>query len=105
MSDVGGNFISNKFKLFCKNMNIEQATSPLYHHQSNGQVEAHIKFIRHTMKECIKTNEDKHAALLQIRATPLEPGLPCPATLLFNHPIWGIMTIINRISIDVDNGD
>ena len=27
MSDVGGNFISDKFKQFCKTMNIEQATS------------------------------------------------------------------------------
>ena len=32
-SDVGGNFISDKFKQFCKNMNIEQATSSSsYHH-------------------------------------------------------------------------
>ena len=26
MSDVGGNFISDKFKQFCKKMNIEQTT-------------------------------------------------------------------------------
>ena len=38
MSDVGDNFISDKFKQFCKNMNIEHATSSSYHHQNNGQV-------------------------------------------------------------------
>ena len=38
MSDVGGNFISDKFKQFCKNMNMEQAISSWYHHHSNGQV-------------------------------------------------------------------
>ena len=38
-------------------------------------------------EKCIKTNEDIHVALLQIRVTPLKPGLPSPATLLFNHPI------------------
>ena len=87
MSDADGNFISDKFQQFYKNMNIEQATPSSYHHQRNGQVEACIKFIKHTMKKCIETNEDIHIALLQIRATQLEPGLPSPATLLFNHPI------------------
>ena len=57
MSDVSGNFISDKFKQIYKNMNIEQATSSLYHCQSNRQVEACIKFIRHTMKKCIETND------------------------------------------------
>ena len=46
MSDIGGNFISDKFKQFCKNMSIEQATSSLSLHQSNRQVVACIKFIK-----------------------------------------------------------
>ena len=57
------------------------------------------------MKKCIKTNEDIHVALLQIRSTPLEPGLLIPATLLFSHPIQGIMPIINRLQINLDNDD
>ena len=67
-------------------MNIEQVTSSSYHHQSNGQVEACMKFVKHTMEKCIETN-DIHIALLHIRATPLEPELPIQAMLLFNHPI------------------
>ena len=51
------------------------------------------------MKKHIKTNDDTHIALLQIRATPLEPGLPSPAMLLFYHPIQGIMPIINRYQL------
>ena len=43
--------------------------------------------IRKAYYECIKTDEDIHIVLLQIRETLLEPGLPSPATLLFNHPI------------------
>ena len=35
MSDAGDNFISEKFKNFCNSLNIEQAISLLYHHQSN----------------------------------------------------------------------
>ena len=51
MLDLGGNFISDKFKTFCKSLNIEQTFSSLYHHQNNGQVEACIRVIKHTLKK------------------------------------------------------
>ena len=70
MSESGGNFISDKFKRFYKNLNIKQAVSSLYHHQSNGQMEACIKFLKHTIKKCIDIKSDIHIALLQIRSTP-----------------------------------
>ena len=50
MSDAGGNFISEMFTHFCNSLKIEQAVSWSYHHQSNGQVEACIIFIKHTIK-------------------------------------------------------
>ena len=87
MSDTGGNFISDKFRQFCKCMNIEQVTLSSYHHHSKGQAESCIKFIKHTMKKCTKTNDEIHLALFQIRANPLEPGRPSPAMLLFIHLI------------------
>ena len=71
MSDAGGNFVSDKFRQLCKIMNIEQAMPSSHHHQSNRQMEVCIELIKHTMKKCIKTNEDIHVALLQIRSTPL----------------------------------
>ena len=42
-------------------------------------------------------------ALLQICATPLEQGLPSLATLLFNHPVHGIMPVIDRKLISGNN--
>ena len=48
MSDAGTNFVSHKFRKFCSSLNIEQAVSSAYHHQSNRQVKACIKFIKHT---------------------------------------------------------
>ena len=65
MSDSGDNFISDKFKTFCKSLNIEQAFSS-YHHQSNGQVEVCIKFVKSTLKKCFDSRSDPHIALLQI---------------------------------------
>ena len=46
MSDAGTNFVSEKFRHFCKSINIEQAVSLAYQHQSNGQVKACINFIK-----------------------------------------------------------
>ena len=50
MSDTGTNFVSDKFWKFCNSINVEQAVSLAYHHQSNGQVEVCIKFIKCTFK-------------------------------------------------------
>ena len=50
MSDVGTNLVSDRFQQFCKTINIEQAVASAYHHQSNEQVKACIKFIKHTFK-------------------------------------------------------
>ena len=86
-------------------MNTEQAVSSSYLHQNNEQVEACIKFIKWTIKKCIDAKFDMYIALLQIRSSPLEPGLPSPATLLFNCPIRGVMPILNRLLISPINDD
>ena len=105
MSGIGDHFISNQFKRLCKNLNIEQVVSSSYHHQSNGQVKECLKFIKWTIKKCIYPKSDTHVALLQIKSTLLGPGLPCLATLLFNHPVKGIMPIFGRPPISPNNND
>ena len=44
-------------------------------------------------------------AMLQIRTTPLGQGLPRPAMLLFNCPVRGIMPVMDRPPINIDNND
>ena len=102
MSDAGGNFISENF---CKTLNIECAALSSYHNKNNSQVEVYIKLVKCTMKKCGDTKSDIHLALLQVRMMPLGPGLPSPATLLFNCSARGIMPIINRLPIGIDNDD
>ena len=50
MSEASTNFVSDRFCQFCKSINVEQAVLSVYHHQSNGQVEACIKFIKYMFK-------------------------------------------------------
>ena len=105
MSYAGSNFVSEKFRSFCSSLNIEQAVSSSYHHQSNRQVEACIKFIKCTIKKCSDSNGDIHKVLLQIRTTPLGQGLPNLAMLLFNHLVCSIMPVLDRKPVSVDNDD
>ena len=87
MSDTGTNFVSDRFLQFCKTINVEQAISSTYHHQSNRQVEACIKLIKPTFKKCAESSRDINMALLHIHTTPLGPGLLSLATLLFNRQV------------------
>ena len=91
--------------MFYRSLNIEQRFASSCHHQSNGWVEACIRLIKHTLKKCLDTKSDSHIALLQMISTSLGPGLPSPAMLLFNHPIRGIMSVINRPPIGLNNDD
>ena len=51
MSDAGSKFVSDKFKQFCKNLNI------IIPSHSNEQVEAYIKFIKCTIKNAPIINQ------------------------------------------------
>ena len=57
------------------------------------------------LKKCFDSRGDPHIALLQIHMTLLGQGLPSPATILFNHQIRGIMPIINRPPVGIDNDE
>ena len=105
MSDSGINFVSDTFQQFCKSINIQQAVLLTYHHQSNGQVKACIKFIKHTFRKCSESGRGINMALLQIRTTLLCQGLPSPATLMFNRQVCGIMPVLDCKPIKQDCDD
>ena len=46
-----------------------------------------------------------HMAMLQLRTTTLGQGLPSPAMLLFNHLVRGIIPVMDRPPINIDNDD
>ena len=71
-------FVSGKFKEFCKTYSIERGMSLSCSNQSNDKTENCIKFIKETKKKCFDTNANVPLALLQIRLTPLRLRLPSP---------------------------
>ena len=48
----------------------------------------------------LQANSDTYLTLLQITSMPPGPGLPSPATLLFNYPVRGSMLVANRAPIN-----
>ena len=105
MSDAGTNFVSDKFQKFCNSISVKQVVLSMYHHQSNGQVEACIKFIKQMFQKCADSGGDINMALLQICTTPLGQGLPSPATLMFNQQVCSIMPVLDQEPIGEDYDD
>ena len=105
MSDAGTNFVSDKSQQFCKTINVEQAVSLAYHHQSNRQIEVCIKFVKCTFKKCTNSGGDINMALIQIHTTPLGQGLPSPATLMFNRQVCIILPVLDHKPIWKDCDD
>ena len=105
MSDTGTNYVSEKFRSFWSRLNINQAVLSAYHHQSNGQLKACIKFIKHIIKNCTDSSGDIHMALLQIQTTPLGQGPPSLATLLFSYQVCSVISVIDRKPVSVDSDD
>ena len=105
MSDTGTNFVSERFRQFCKSINVEQAVSSAYHHQSNGQVEAYIKFIKCTFKKCTESGRNRNIALLHICTMSIGQGLLSLATLMCNRQVQGIMPVLDCKPIGQDCDD
>ena len=105
MSDAGTNFVSEKFRHFCRSINVEQTVSSAYHHQSNGQVKACIKFIKQTFKKCTESGRDKTIGLLQVHTMPIGQGLPSLVTIMFNRQVQGIMPVVDQKPLGQDHDD
>ena len=100
--DVCMNFMSYMFKQCHIQMNIEQSITLSYHHQSNGQLGACIKFVKCTIQKCFDNN-NVNLPLLQIRSMSIGVRIPHPATLLFNIPIRSLLPQITRVPINIIN--
>ena len=105
MSGAGTNFVSERFRQSCKSINVEQAVSLAYHHQTNRQVDACIKFIKCTFKKCVESGRYKNIALLHICTMPIGQGLQSLATLMFNRQVQGIMPVLDHKPIGQDCDD
>ena len=53
--EAGRNVLSDRFKQFCRQLNIDKAITSSNHYHSNGQVETCIKFVKCATKVALAT--------------------------------------------------
>ena len=90
-SDNGPQYSSHTFKEFCKRWDIKHTTSSPHYAQSNGYIERQVRWIKSTIKKCIKTKDNVQEALLMLRATPIGNKMPSPAEILMGRQIATIL--------------
>ena len=61
-------------------------SSPHYP-RSNGFIERHVRHVKPIIRKTIRNGEDIQLTLLNLRATPIDTGLPSPAEMIFGKPI------------------
>ena len=87
MTDGGPQYTGKQFKEFTKSWGICHTTSSPHYTTSNGFIERHVRHIKHIIRKTIRNVEDTQLTLLNLRATPIDTGLPSPAEMIFGRPI------------------
>lgn len=64
VTDMGKNFMSNKFKSLLNVSNTQHITSPAYHHSSNGQAERTIRTIEERLRSLVNEKPDQWSKYL-----------------------------------------
>lgn len=84
ISDNGGAYIGAEFKEMIEELGIVHITSSPKHAKSHGFIESCVQTAQSLIR---KSPNATNKALLAHRTTPLGPGMPSPAELLFNRRI------------------
>ena len=87
MTDGGQQYSGKQFKEFTKNWAICHTMSSPHYPRSNGFIERHVRHIKPIIRKTIRNGEDIQLTLLNLRATPIDTGLPSPAEMIFGRPI------------------
>lgn len=85
ISDNGPQLVSQEFKTFCTNWNINHKTCSPGNSQSNGAAEAAVKVAKQFMRKCSMNHEDPYIALLNLRNTPQEGTIYSPVQRLMGR--------------------
>ena len=87
MTDGGPQYSGKQFKEFTKNWGICHTMSSPHYPRSNGFIERHVRHVKPIIRKTIRNGEDIQLTLLNLRATPIDTGLPSPAEMIFGRPI------------------
>ena len=82
ISDGGTQFMSQEFKDFIRDWQIDHRITSPTNAQSNGQAERFIQTVKNSLTKAMEGGEDLHLAILSYITRPLNHSLQSPAELL-----------------------
>ena len=87
MTDNGPQYSRKPFKDPTKKWGITHTTSSPHYAWSNGFIERHMRHMKSIIKKTLIHGENAQLTLLNLRATPIDTGLPSPGKMIFGRPI------------------
>lgn len=87
ISDNGPQYTGSEFKKFVADWDIQHTTSSPHYPRSNGVAERNVGTVKHIIVKCFESNTDIDAALLQLRATPIDCKTASPSELLLKRKV------------------
>ena len=90
ISDIGPQFISDKYDRFGKSWVLDHDFSSPEYPQGNGMVEWTIQTVKKTLRKAKLSNNDPYLAILALRTTP-QQKLSSSAQLLMNRNLWATL--------------
>ena len=91
MTDNGPQYSGKPFNDFAKKWGITHTTSSHHYVRSNGFIERHVRHMKPTIKNTLKHGEDVQFTLINLRATPIDTGLPSPGEMIFGRYITTLL--------------
>ena len=99
-------FTSTAFKDFSRQYGFVHVTTSPYYPQANGFIERNVQTVKNLLQKCKESGADPHLAMLCLRTTPIDHGLPSPAELLNSRVYQSNLPAITKPSLaPIADGD
>ena len=93
-SDNGPCYLSEEFKLFMQNWEIEHRTSSPHYPQSNGLAESMVKVSKNLIEKAVLQDLPWNRLILDYRCTPISSEILSPAEILFGKRFHSSISIL-----------
>ena len=100
ISDNARQYDSAEFRKFEAEYDFKHETSSPRYPQCNGKSERFVGIVKKALQKAYEAREDPAIALLCLRTTPIETGLPSPAEMTFGRKIQSNLPTVNTTEKD-----
>ena len=97
ISDNGPQYSCGEFEAFATSWGFRHVTSSPHYPQANGKAERHVGTVKRTLQKALEDGQDPAMAMLCIRTTPIDNGLPSPADLMFKYKVNSNLPSVSRM--------